>query len=646
MNSDSQWLAHKVNKFNKKYFIDRDFFDHEPFNQFDIKTFACCGFYTKRKFADFHWSKILIYILYSDARFKKNNFLKAFNFFKFRGFLHPFLPVLLVIVSTLQIIQAQTHYQWSFSPSIRRQFYVAPNGNTLGDGSINNPWDLKTALQDRSIVQPGDTILLRGGKYTTPSNDLGFTSSISGTDTDPIVVTSYPGEWAVIDGDLSNSPHYVKNKTILTIFGNYTWFMNFEITNSGTSNRKIDISGSNPPERRGNSLDDYGTGTKIINLIIHDTGQGIGAWSNGRDNQYYGNIVYNNGWDAPDRPHGHGIYTQNEIGSKNFEDNFLFNQFEFNLQTGGSSAASVRNLNLIGNLFFNGGMALRGPNLENLKVYGNYTYNNPFKVGDEINSTYLNADVRENYFMSGVELFEFKNSLIFKNNTVWNNDPNRKNLTLTVNAEPRSKFVIDDNFFYKSFMGFPFWHFAVYYSGNSQVNPLFIGDYAFNKVSGSQQNTYAYTRKSWQDDLEFDKRSTYIDAAPTGIKVFLRKNNYDINRANVIIYNWDRADTVNVDVSQVLNLGDSYELRNVQDYFGDVTRGTFNGGFLQVNMNGRTRAKPVGYEQVSNWYNDPLKSNTFPIFGAFVLVKINTLPVRLLPTRTWRNFKFDIANLE
>ncbi len=47
-------------------------------------------------------------------------------------------------------------------------YYVAPNGSPSGNGSINNPWDLQTALDQPAAVQPGDTIWLRGGTYDEP----------------------------------------------------------------------------------------------------------------------------------------------------------------------------------------------------------------------------------------------------------------------------------------------------------------------------------------------------------------------------------------------------------------------------------------------------------------------------------------------
>src|SRR2546430_1201491 len=45
------------------------------------------------------------------------------------------------------------------------EFYVSPTGTASGNGSASNPWDLQTALNQPSSVQPGDTIWLRGGVH-------------------------------------------------------------------------------------------------------------------------------------------------------------------------------------------------------------------------------------------------------------------------------------------------------------------------------------------------------------------------------------------------------------------------------------------------------------------------------------------------
>ncbi len=103
-----------------------------------------------------------------------------------------------------------------------------------------------------------------------------------------------------------------------------------------------------------------------------------------------------------------------------------------------------------------------------------------------------------------------------------------------------------------------------------------------------------------------------IVARPTGINVFLRPNQYEPGRANVTIFNWDGKDAVDVDLSSVLDEGDRFEIRNVQDFFGEpVVTGTYAGGPVSVPMTGLTVAPPVGW---------PAPPPTGPEFNAFVLI--------------------------
>ena len=62
-------------------------------------------------------------------------------------------------------------------PGSRVGYYAAPGGSGAGDGSTSRPWDLATALAGgKGMVQPGDTIWVRGGTY--PGT---FTSALTGT---------------------------------------------------------------------------------------------------------------------------------------------------------------------------------------------------------------------------------------------------------------------------------------------------------------------------------------------------------------------------------------------------------------------------------------------------------------------------------
>ncbi|HKY31066.1 MAG TPA: PKD domain-containing protein [Candidatus Polarisedimenticolia bacterium] len=78
------------------------------------------------------------------------------------------------------------------SASTGRTLHAAPGGSDAGDGSLAAPF--RTIGHAASRLQPGDTLLLRGGTYhEAPS------IGVSGTATAPITIRSYPGEQAVLD---------------------------------------------------------------------------------------------------------------------------------------------------------------------------------------------------------------------------------------------------------------------------------------------------------------------------------------------------------------------------------------------------------------------------------------------------------------
>src|SRR6476620_6220546 len=75
------------------------------------------------------------------------------------------------------------------------EFHASPVGSVGADGSSGRPWDLRTALHQPPAVKPGDTIWLRGGVYRGT-----YSSTLSGTADQPIVVRAIPGQRAIIDG--------------------------------------------------------------------------------------------------------------------------------------------------------------------------------------------------------------------------------------------------------------------------------------------------------------------------------------------------------------------------------------------------------------------------------------------------------------
>ena len=401
-------------------------------------------------------------------------------------------------------------------------FYVSPTAGAGGDGSVNNPWKLQTALDHPTAVHPGDTIWLRGGLYNAPP----YESHLVGTSASPIIVRGYPGEWARIDGN------YNGDAPTLLISGKYTWFWGFEIFNSDPTRFTSD--GEQPP-RRGTGVRQVGDGTRMINLIIHDTSQGVLSTESANDAKIYGTIFYYNGFDSPDRGHGHGIYVQNlSSPSRQMYDNILFQQFGWGIHAY-AEGGHLDNLDFQGNVSFNNGwlsggyhanILVGGLNVAtNPKLVSNYTYNtdqqNKVDVGYAAGCT--NPNVTDNYFVSGQAL----------------DVNNCSGLTITGNT------------FYGSTSGF--------------------------SQSAFPNNTYFGTTR------------------PTGKKIFIRPNLYEAGRAHVVVYNWDLDDTVNVDLSSLLAPGATFALTDAQNPFGPpVVSGTYAGGSVSLPMTGLSPAVPVG----------------------------------------------------
>jgi hypothetical protein len=228
---------------------------------------------------------------------------------------------------------------------------VPPNRRKLTStcGSSNRSYPGCGALAHPSAVKPGATIWLRGGFYNGT-----FHSTLVGAPDKPIIVRQHPGERAVIDTGLNSS-----GSGLLTD-GSDTWFWGFEIMSSNPT-RSTSVSGSDGAPNRVDGVDTYGARNKFINMVIHDTAQGFGFWSSAVDNEIYGCLIYYNGWNAPDRGHGHGVYSQNQNGTKLIQDNIQFYGFGQGIRAYGSENAFARNIHFIGNVSFNSGYLAGGP---------------------------------------------------------------------------------------------------------------------------------------------------------------------------------------------------------------------------------------------------------------------------------------------
>lgn len=464
------------------------------------------------------------------------------------------------------------------------QFYVAPNGSPAGDGTRERPWDLNTALSGRQIP-PGSTIWLRGGTY------LGvFKSTLTGTETAPITVRAYQGERAIVSDNRERAA-----AATINVWGAWTIYRDFEVTNSSPG--RDHSQNFRPMGFEVNA----GAHDKFINLVIHDTGFGMGVWAGAVDAEIYGNIIFNCGTqnEPSDQRHGHGIYTQNNAGTKIIRDNVIFNQFGWGLHAW-PGPGDVKGYEIEGNVFFNNGIQSSPSQVNNnflisghapfyperIKVINNYTYDFPSKVpGTKFYDAAVcllctdprpragdNVTLQDNYFVGGSPVAiigNWQRITVSGNSFVGNHG-------LVAFAGARQSEAGQDHWEENRYFG------AGFDVGDQHHVAFLLG----NKV---------FPFSNWSEQTGFDRNSNYSAQPPNELKIFIRPNQYEPGRANIIVYNWKRQDRVEVDLRSVLKTGEPYVVFNVQDFLGEpVLTGVFDGRPVSLPMVGLRVAVPVG----------------------------------------------------
>lgn len=370
-------------------------------------------------------------------------------------------------------------------------YFASPAGRPGNIGSARQPLDLATALSADGPVGPGDLLWLTGGTYAG-----NFRSELSGTADAFIVVAQFPGDRAILDGARNS------NLAVLRVDGAYTVYWGFEVTNSTP-----DL----PGQVKGTGVDVFGPYTKLINLVVHHTGNGFGVWTPALEAEVYGNLIYEVGWDDDDRGHGHSIYIQNNVLTKRVVDNILFDGHSFGVHAY-TQGGEINNLYFEGNIAFDHGSRSRvsGPQAnflvggrrvaEHPVLLSNYAYYPWSSSGRNADIGYdegcRDAVVRGNYLAGGVALIVTNCT----NATVIDNQ-------LIGRVEPGTRFRHPDN------------------------------DHRGERPSTGQ--------------------------------VFVRPHRYVRGRGHLAIFNWDRRQSAHLDLSSVgLRRGDRFEIRDVRDYFG------------------------------------------------------------------------------
>lgn len=442
--------------------------------------------------------------------------------------------------------------------------------------TIDNPVTLTEAFASNRII-PGDVIKLRAGTYTGV-----FNSRLSGVSGKKIWVTNYENERVVIDGGITQ------------FTGGNVIYDGLEFTNSS-------LERVTQPEDRPAGLTLAAPGVEARHLVVHNVGHpGIGFWGGCVGSEIYGCVIYHNGIyqpreGLPNWTRGSAIYAQGQ-GGQLIEDTITFRNFT----TGGKSygeGARISNFTWRGviafdnasyNLFIMALLEMENITLENSVIYSGHGVYPAIGI-PYINEGVIHANfnVHDNYVVvndinTGYYIGNFALPT-FKNNVLVNRIGGR---------------VLK-------------WKTGIEVPVGDWNNNTYYGTFDYN-------GTVCATIADWRTESGWDADSTMLESL-SGVFYQLRIDKYDANKAYLAIANHDLAESVNIDVSSFLEIGDTYQVIDAQNYFGDpVAIGENTTGTITIPVNLTEVAVPVG-----NVSADFLANNvhTGPFFNALILKK-------------------------
>jgi hypothetical protein len=464
--------------------------------------------------------------------------------------------------------------------------FAAHWGLPGNDGGLGRPWPLQTALG--AALTPGDTLWVRGGTYRGT-----FTSYLAGAAGQPVVVRAYPGERVILD-------HAGSALNTLTVTGSWSEFHDLEVTNSDPD-RSASVAGS---EQRPNAIVNEASHTRYLRLVVHDAGVGFYTYSSTEDVEVAGSVFYNNGWQGPDRGHGHALYVKSDAGPLVLRDNVLFNQYGYGVHAyteRGSGA--LQNIQVIGNIAFNNGTLAATPTGENILVGGlepaagtvvrdNATW---FPFGLQSKNmrigygTLTNADavVEDNYVVGGSPVLTIGawDALTVSGNVLAGTDD------IVALQDPT---------------------LAGYVWGASQhfrdpLSPSWIA------------NGVPLPFAVWQLTTGLGLSDVVGGGLPGAAHVVMRPNAGGPGRAFIAVYNWGRASAALVDVSSILAPGDPYGVYNVQRLSDPLSTGTYTGGAIALPLGGVDPPIPFGLSSTR-------APRTGPDFDVFLVRKMEVRP--------------------
>jgi hypothetical protein len=365
--------------------------------------------------------------------------------------------------------------------------------------------------------------------------------------------------------------------------------------------------------------------TKLINLVIHDNGDGVGLWRSAVDAEVYGCIIFNNGWRGPDRGWGHGIYVQNLEGTKHITNDVIFDNFGYGIHGyDGVAGAYASNIKIDGVTSFANGSPT-GIGYPNIFVGTNYEPSDNIEVARSVayvsSANWPNVllgytagdngtvSVHDNQFIGGSEVLSVANwkHPLVTDNTFRGMRPSADDAVL-VDLHPPTDSVSGA----AGVADVPgpadrSWDSNTYLDSDGSA------ERPFQVTDSSHSRSLSFD--GWRKATHYDGSSSFATEHATDTKVLVYPNSYSHGRAHIVVFNWSGRSSVGVDLSQAgVDPHTSYQIKDIQNLAGPpVAGGVYEGGSVSVPMTGEETMAPIG--------NAPVRpAHTPREFGVFLVV--------------------------
>lgn len=447
----------------------------------------------------------------------------------------------------------------------QQEFHVFPvkgeskKGSPDGNGSLDRPWDLQTALsQSSERVNGGDIIWLHEGVYKGR-----YKSSLKSNNEEFITVSAFKEALVVIDGNAESN-----EKQVFEVKGDKVIFKNFEITFKGQFSR----SDKEKAFKRCDGLIHLSGVAKFQNLKIYNNpGLGVGSWKHTGGTIIEDCLIYYNGFIKNGRGLGEGMYVQNNSDAfRIIRNNIIFGNFYKGIEVWSASTRSkgdfIKNVILENNIVFNNGVPSgrhwgniivatndkQGHNIaRNIKLIDNVLYHNVDFL------TKQNSGNASSLALGFIKQSPVKNILVSGNTIIGKN-----NAFSIVNAE---SLVLENNSIFTGYVHIDqkslpnLSNGKIYMSGNKY--------YSKNKTPFRILKYKDYKFKDWKGSFKLDLDSEWYGQNEFEIDPVLKLSelNSKPNHFNVALLEKNASDVL-VDFSEYeIKEGTPYEVYDIEN---------------------------------------------------------------------------------